>query len=224
MTTYHTELKNIFDNRILNIFLHILPYPFKLYIYEHRKDDVIRFCIYISKGYQQMNRQKNINRIGSIECVLDASDQMDFNELEFVLEDIQDREYKFNKKKLLDYFKQKKVRLGVQERKILKLFALRFIQNSMNVNFVSVQTKFRGQGVGTYLLIVASTYALKKYNMTKITLDDDSKHAWRKNNMYIKTGLSYINKKPNPEMEGYTQTIVNRWKEFKTKYGATFMK
>ena len=43
----------------------------------------------------------------------------------------------------------------------------------------------------------------------------------KKNNLYLKLGLRYINEEPNPEMEGFSEHIVNMWGAFRKKYTST---
>ena len=68
-------------------------------------------------------------------------------------------------------------------------------------------------------MLLACDFAKFKYQIEKITLDDDSDNAWNLDrNMYIRLGLWYINEKPFPEMEGLIDDTLKKWKSFKEYY------
>jgi ribosomal protein S18 acetylase RimI-like enzyme len=89
----------------------------------------------------------------------------------------------------------------------------------LTILFIRTNSKFTGNGIGTFLMILAASYVnSSNKTITKIRLDDDSDNSWQENNIYTKLGLKYINSEPEPEMEGTIQAVVDYWDIFKPKY------
>ena len=89
---------------------------------------------------------------------------------------------------------------------------------NLTILFIHTNKRYRRNGIGKYLLILAAEYA-NKYKVKSVELDDDSDFAWdMKKNMYVSLGMKYINDSPEPEMEGELDTIRNNWSKFKNEY------
>ena len=217
------EMTNIFK---INKFLNILPIDYKIYIFEKNKAKakakISNFIIYISKNRQNLikNKLDTSKIVGYINCVAMFSEEINLDDLSFTLELIKDDyvTYEFNNQNILDFYLKKNIILGLNEQKILNDFRLRLMQKELLIKFINITKKFRGKGIGHFLMILAATYAFEKYKISKIILDDVSNNTRTDNNLYVKLGLQYINKKPEPEMEGYLQPILDKWTSFIIKY------
>lgn len=90
-------------------------------------------------------------------------------------------------------------------------------EKDLTITFVNVTDKFKGKGIGTFLMILSSSYvkSLKDSKINKVFLDDDSDNAWdMKNNLYIKLGFKYINPEPESEMICDIETLFKKWNLF----------
>lgn len=100
-------------------------------------------------------------------------------------------------------------------------FYIDYQDKDLTILFVKTNPLFLGNGIGTFLMILAGCYtnSLKEKEITTVKLDDDSDNSWNlEKNIYIKLGLSYVNDEPEPEMEGELSTLISKWSEYKTKY------
>lgn len=100
-------------------------------------------------------------------------------------------------------------------------FYIDYLDKDLTVLFVKTNPSFLGNGIGTFLMILAGCYtnSLKDKEITTVKLDDDSDNSWNlEKNIYIKLGLSYVNDEPEPEMEGKLSSLISKWGEYKAKY------
>ena len=74
--------------------------------------------------------------------------------------------------------------------------------DSATIIFLKTNRRYRNKGLATNLL-KESIKIIKKLKIKKIELDDMSRNARTKNNIYIKNGFKYINPHPEPEMIKY---------------------
>ena len=88
--------------------------------------------------------------------------------------------------------------------------------NEMTISWITTNTGYRGNGLGSLLIIAATTYYKQKHNVKKIELDDCSDLSFTKDNIYIKLGFEYINSN-EPEMICETSTIIKKWSSFNNK-------
>ena len=85
----------------------------------------------------------------------------------------------------------------------------------LNILNLDVSSKYRGKGIGSFLMIVAAKMNLNK----KILLDDMSDYSRNPNNIYNKLGLKYtVSKSTEPEMEGETNIVAEKMSAFMDKY------
>jgi len=89
--------------------------------------------------------------------------------------------------------------------------------NEMSISWITTNNGYKGNGLGTMLIIAAATYHYKVNNIKQIVLDDFSNHAFLSNNIYTSVGLKYIEKK-QPEMIGKSSVVIKKWKSFINKY------
>ena len=94
-------------------------------------------------------------------------------------------------------------------------FVIDYDDSELNVQYV--ESKRKGQGIGHYLMIIIG-YICTIYGIRTVTLEDCSKLAHQCNNIYKKLGCTYINEKPESEMECNPLVILNKYDEFYKKY------
>ena len=181
MSIFNGEMIEIFK---IDKFVNILPIGFNVFIFEDINEKFTKFKIYIAREEQDLTKEYiDTSKIaGYISCVGSLTNEVDFDDLEIELQTIHDDlvTFDFDIDLILDYIRGESVHLGRNEKKILSTFQLRLIQKDLNIKFVGVEDEFTGNGIGKYLLILASTYAYRKYKILKITLDDDSDNSWKK--------------------------------------------
>lgn len=86
--------------------------------------------------------------------------------------------------------------------------------------FIQTNKKYRNKGIAQFLLISLCSYI--KHKINTIVLDDMTKNAWKKNNLYTNLGIRYINEYPEPEMIGECKFISEHFNNFKKKYNKDF--
>ena len=223
MNEFNGPLGEIFDNRVLNKYLKLLPQKYNIFCYLKTKSNC-GFIFYIAETIQIISDDKKFNAekcIGYITGFIDT-DKIDIDEdtLEELNEEITDKlQCNLDKQKILQALKGKEIKLNKKAEKLLLIIKTRYIQESLTIVFINVKKEYLGKGIGKFLMILACDFAMKKYNVLKITLDDDTDNSWNlERNLYIHLGLWYINEEPNPEMEGLLYIITDKWKEFKKYY------
>ena len=223
MKEFNGPLSEIFDNRVLNKYLNLLPKKYDIFCYL-KIDSNCGFIFYIAENIQIITEKKKFNPkdcIGYITGYIDTHKiDLDADTLEELNEEIQNKlQHNPDKKKILQALEGKKIKLTSKVEKLLLIFETRYIEESLTIAFVSVEKEYLGKGIGQFLMILACDFAKKKYNISKITLDDDTDNSWNlERNLYIRLGLWYINEEPNPEMEGLLDIVLDKWKEFKKYY------
>lgn len=129
------------------------------------------------------------------------------------------KEYKVYRK--IMYVKDKPVKVSYisnkkrKSDKLNKKFVLGFIciYELGNESYISYIESFRkGIGLGTYLFFLG----LSMCENDTITLSDCSNNCGKKNNIYCKLGMKYID---DNDMVGSKREIEKRFGEFKRKYG-----
>ena len=88
--------------------------------------------------------------------------------------------------------------------------------NEMCITWITTHEEYRGNGLGSFLIIAATTYYKQEYGCKKAILDDFTDYSFMINNIYTKLGFEYINKR-EPEMIGKTNTIIKKWESFINK-------
>ena len=88
--------------------------------------------------------------------------------------------------------------------------------NEMTISWLITNIDYRGNGLGSLLIIAAATYYKQKYDVKKIELDDCSNHCFLEDNIYTSLGFKYI-KSTEPEMIGKTSNIIKKWSSFINK-------
>lgn len=91
-------------------------------------------------------------------------------------------------------------------------------ENELSILKLEVIPEYRGKGIATFLLIVVA----KLHDGMKMILDDMSDNSRKINNIYLRLGLNYTNKYPEPEMEGNCKDISEEWKYFLDRYLGNF--
>jgi GNAT superfamily N-acetyltransferase len=86
----------------------------------------------------------------------------------------------------------------------------------ITILYLNVHKEYQHKGIGTYFLLLISD--IYKNICKSIDLDDMTKKAWEKDNIYSKLGFKYINEKPYPEMIGNPIFISNKYNDFYHKY------
>ena len=89
--------------------------------------------------------------------------------------------------------------------------------NEMSISWITTNNGYKGNGLGTMLIIAATTYHYKVNNIKQIILDDFSNNAFLSNNIYTSLGLKYIEAE-QPEMIGKSSVIIKKWGSFINKY------
>jgi hypothetical protein len=102
------------------------------------------------------------------------------------------------------------------EQEFIKKSYFLLIETSLNISYLSTNDKFVGNGIGTFLMIVAADFINKEYNAIKITLDNSSDRQKGQKSIYTNLGLWYIYDY-GPEMEGSLTDIIGKWDEFVLK-------
>lgn len=119
---------------------------------------------------------------------------------------------------LILYINEKKLELEEIKTKSIGYIEYIFdkILLEITILYLDIDDNYKHQGIGSFLLLlVADIYK----NICKIIeLDDMTKKAWKKNNVYLKLGFKYSNEKPFPEMKGYPLNITKKYNYFYTKY------
>ena len=86
----------------------------------------------------------------------------------------------------------------------------------LQIRYLEVNNKYKHMGIASYFMIAVSSYV--KNIVSKMELDDMTDFAHEKDCLYQTLGLKYINPKPEPEMEGKTKVVSNKWNNFCKKY------
>ena len=89
-----------------------------------------------------------------------------------------------------------------------------FKESDLKIMFI--KSKIPKRGTATLLLLVTIINAYEK-GIKTVSLDDMSDNYRKKNNIYIKLGLRYVNSQ-GPEMEGTTKKVYKKWNYFNKKY------
>lgn len=97
-----------------------------------------------------------------------------------------------------------------------------FIENVINIEekaliILYINSTIHGKGVGM-LLACASILAAYGIGIQSIFLDDNSERFRRRDNIYIKLGMRYV-EPYGPEMVGTPSRVVKAWKALVKKYG-----
>ena len=93
------------------------------------------------------------------------------------------------------------------------------IENGIvEIDNLYVNENFRGNGIGTFLFLVAVEDCYEN-GYQKIVLDDMSDKCGRKNNIYRKLGMRCVKQRYiTEEMEGDTSIVRTNWYYFNEKY------
>uniref|UniRef100_A0A6C0IZV4 N-acetyltransferase domain-containing protein n=1 Tax=viral metagenome TaxID=1070528 RepID=A0A6C0IZV4_9ZZZZ len=223
MQEFNGLLSENFDNRVLNKYLKLLPKKYNIFCYL-KIDSNCGFIFYIAENIQIVSVDEKFNPelcLGYITGFIDTTKiDMDADTLEELNEEIIDKlEENKDKKKILQALEGKEIKLNQKAKNLLLILKTRYIEESLTIAFVSVKKEYLGKGIGQFLMILACDFAMKKYDILKITLDDDTDNSWNlERNLYIRLGLWYINEEPNPEMEGLLYIVTDKWKAFKKYY------
>ena len=216
-------LSNIFDKRVLNKYTKLLPKKHNIYYYFEIKEDNCGFIFYIAEEMQDLPKNKlNTDLIvgyvsGFISTNKVKLEQEDMDDImENCLEKLDRTPYKKNVLKVLN---GKGITLISDEQQLLMEVQTRFIAEDLSISFVSVNEPYLGKGIGQFLMLLACDFAKHRYDIKKISLDDDSDNAWNlERNLYIRLGLWYINENNNPEMEGLLDIVLKKFKALKEYY------
>jgi len=84
------------------------------------------------------------------------------------------------------------------------------------MSIMMVHSTIKGKGFGTLMLLIAFITSGEE-GIEKILLDDDSDNYGKKNNIYFKLGLKYV-EKDAPEMVGETKIVARKWRHMRKKY------
>ena len=89
------------------------------------------------------------------------------------------------------------------------------IDNELSILKLEIKKEYRGKGIGTFMMIVVA----KMHIGMKMVLDDMSSRSRKKNNIYKRLGLKYVDPDTTePEMEGKCKIVGDKWKDFLYKY------
>lgn len=228
MSESYGLLEDIFDRRVLNKYLRLLPKPYNLYYFFKKSDDELSdlFIFYINDSIIVDPKKISVDSKAYITGSIDlAYKELDDEDLDIIKDYIEEKvnsynDKEINKKNILEnLFSEKTHKLNSLEFELFELFTLRLLNREINISFLKVDPSFIGKGLAQYLMLLSCNYALHTHDIQKISLDDDTDNAWNlENNLYIKLGLIYINNDPEPEMEGYTKIICDNFNKFRIKY------
>ena len=216
-------LADIYDKRIVNKYTNLLPPNHQIFYYFEIDEDSCGFMFYIAEEMQYISKTK-LNTALTVGYV---SGFISIGKIKLESEDLSDIMEHINnkldrtpyKKRVINALESNQLKLNPDEQQLLIEAQTRLIQEEISITFVSVNENYLGKGVGQFLMLLACNFAKTKYQIEKISLDDDSDNAWNLNrNMYVKLGLWYINEEPQPEMEGRIDIILENWSQFKKYY------
>jgi len=114
---------------------------------------------------------------------------------------------------MLYYLGERAISLDQFNKTTLPSTLIAVIGSKLNILSVHSEKNERGKGYAMYLISAACLDAYEK-DVEKVTLDDMTDRSRKRNNIYTRLGMQYIDPE-YPEMEGETIKIGKAWEMIK---------
>ena len=95
-----------------------------------------------------------------------------------------------------------------------------FTENIISVTSIVTDNKYRNRGLGS-LLMISCAYIAEHFGLKSIELDDMTDNFRKSNNFYSNLSFRYV-EDGMPEMIGFCNQIVRKWRHIKRKYDLQF--
>tara|TARA_B100000586_G_C20044773_1_gene399311 strand:+ start:113 stop:682 length:570 start_codon:yes stop_codon:yes gene_type:complete len=95
-----------------------------------------------------------------------------------------------------------------------------FTENIISVTSIVTDNKYRNRGLGS-LLMISCAYIAEHFGLKSIELDDMTDNFRKSNNFYSNLSFRYV-EDGMPEMVGFCNQIVRKWRHIKKKYDLQF--